>query len=162
MIRSWTPSHFLLGSLCFLLAGVCLLAAPQGEEETPAETPAEPSQDQAAGSVIVYVRAEHRDPFRSLLEQRQKDDGPRPPGPAGMLIEEIDLVGILAGPKGAMILIVGSDGLGYSLTEGAELYDGWVLRIDRQLNMVVFRQNANDPTRIKPYRDIERRIDTAS
>ena len=59
-------------------------------------------------------------------------------------------------------IFVGSDGLGYSLTEGAELYDGWVLRIDRRSNAVVFRQNVNDPTRIKPYRDIERRIDTAS
>jgi len=156
-----TPSsrRILLCTLCLWLAGSALPALAQEPAEAPA-TP--PSGDATAGSMVVYDRGEYRDPFRSLLEQRQKDEGPRPAGPAGMLIEEIDLVGIMSGPKGAMILIVGSDGLGYSLTEGAELYDGWVLRIDRDSNAVVFRQNVSDPTRIKPYRDIERRIDTAS
>lgn len=151
--------RFLLCALFLCLGASVLLVYAQEQAEAPA-TP--PEQDPTAGSAVVYQRGDYRDPFRSLLEQRRKEEGPRPPGPAGMLIEEIDLVGILSGPKGAMILIVGSDGLGYSLTEGAELYDGWVLRIDRESNAVVFRQNVSDPTRIKPYRDIERRIDTAS
>ena len=153
-----TLPRVLLAALCVVLAGVVLVASPQ-EAEPPVESPPE---NRPAGSMITYERASHRDPFRSLLEQRRQNDQPRPPGPAGMLIEEIDLVGVLAGPEGSMILIVGSDGLGYSLTEGAELYDGWVLRIDRSSNKVVFRQNVNDPSRIKPYRDIERRLDTAS
>jgi len=142
-----------------LLGGV-MLAAP----EEPAEVPAEPAvapQSSEVG-VLEYRRGSFRDPFRSLAKKGDPDRGPRPPGPAGMLIEEIDLVGVLSGPKGSMILIIGSDGLGYSLTEGAPLYDGRVLRIQESEGAVVFRQDVNDPNRIKPYRDIERKIETAS
>jgi hypothetical protein len=150
------------------LAAVAFLAAPpaaRGQEApapaaaAPAAAPAPPSD---TGGVIPYQRGTYRDPFRSLDEPKPEANRPRPAGPPGMLIEEIDVVGILSGPKGAMVLIMGTDGLGYSLTEGSELYDGKVLHIDPKGGIVVFRQNVNDPNLIKPYRDIERRLDTAS
>ncbi len=117
---------------------------------------------QSEVSTLKYRRGKFRDPFRSLEDQGLGERGPRPPGPAGMLIEEIDLVGVLTGPKGSMVLIIGSDGLGYSLQEGSPLYDGKVLRINDDVGLVIFRQDVNDPNRIKPYRDIERRIESAS
>jgi hypothetical protein len=148
-----------------MLALVVLLALPSlllsqaiAQEEEP---PLSPPQE-VASSVLEYIRAAYRDPFRSLREPKIEDDKPRPEGPPGMLIEEIDVVGVLAGPKGAMVLILGSDGLGYSLTEGAPLYDGVTLRINPDEGLVVFRQDVNDPNRIKPYRDIERRLDSGS
>lgn len=123
---------------------------------------AEESQSQGESSVVEYLRGSYRDPFRSLREPKLVDDQPRPAGPPGMLIEEIDVVGVLSGPRGAMVLILGSDGLGYSLTEGSQLYDGVTLRINPDEGLVIFRQDVNDPNRIKPYRDIERRLDSGS
>ncbi len=157
--RTW-----ILAPAC-LVAFLLLLVAPglaqEGDQVPPAGTPAV-SQPQGESSVLEYVRGTYRDPFRSLREPKLVDDGPRPDGPPGMLIEEIDVVGVLSGPRGAMVLILGSDGLGYSLTEGSPLYDGVTLRINPDEGLVVFRQNVNDPNRIKPYRDIERRLDSGS
>ena len=153
--RTW-----ILASACFL-ALLLLLVAPglaqEGDEAPPAV-----SQPKAESSVLDYLRGTFRDPFRSLREPKLVDEGARPDGPPGMLIEEIDVVGVLSGPRGAMVLILGSDGLGYSLTEGSPLYDGVTLRINPDEGLVVFRQNVNDPNRIKPYRDIERRLDSGS
>ena len=151
-----------------LIGFLALVAGAATAQETPSEPPTEVEGAEAAPpaddttDAVPYARQTYRDPFRSLLDKKPEEQGPRPPGTPGMLIEEIDLVGILSGPKGTMVLIIGSDGLGYSLTEGAPLYDGRVLRIDQSQQVVVFRQDVNDPTRIKPYRDIERRLDSAS
>lgn len=160
-----TPSARIPGGRWLLLAALLLIPAGALAQDAPPAAPAAaeappPPADQ--GGTIEYQRGTFRDPFRSLDEPKPEEQRPRPPGPGGMLIEEIDLVGILSGPKGAMILIIGTDGLGYSLSEGTELYDGKVLRIDHEAGTVVFRQNVNDPNLIKPYRDIERRLDTAS
>jgi len=151
-------------SLVLLLAGA---TAARAQDAAPPATPGAPAAEAApppaeSGGLLEYQRGTYRDPFRSLEEPKPDAMRPRPPGPAGMLIEEVDVIGILSGPKGAMILIIGTDGLGYSLTEGTELYDGKVLTIDEGDGKVVFRQNVNDPNLIKPYRDIERRLETAS
>ncbi len=160
-LRSSWPLGFALGLL--LLAGVWLLAPVFAQEEAAEPSPPPASaQVVTTSSVIEYITGSFRDPFRSLREPRIVDDKPRPDGPPGMLIEEIDVVGLLAGPRGNMVLILGSDGLGYSLTAGSLLYDGVILRIEPDDSLVVFRQEVNDPNRIKPYRDIERRLDSGS
>ena len=155
-----TTRHLAFGLLFVALSG----AVASEEDALPVADPsaAEKVQEPIDPSILRYERRNFRDPFRSLEKMGMADRGPRPPGPAGMLIEEVDLVGVLAGPKGAMILIIGSDGLGYSLQEGSDLYDGKVLRIQEEEGLVIFRQEVNDPNRIKPYRDIERRIESAS
>jgi len=157
--RSW--SLLLAGVVAVLLLVAYPGLAQEGEDAAPADTPAA-AQSAGESSVLEYTRGAYRDPFRSLREPKAEDSLPRPAGPPGMLIEEIDVVGVLSGPRGAMVLILGSDGLGYSLTEGSPLYDGVTLRINPDEGLVVFRQNVNDPNRIKPYRDIERRLDSGS
>ena len=154
-------------SLLLLLAGATVASAQDPAPAAAPPAPAAPAAEAApppaeAGGLLEYQRGTYRDPFRSLDDPKPDAMRPRPPGPAGMLIEEVDVIGILSGPKGSMILIIGTDGLGYSLTEGTELYDGKVLTIDEGDGKVVFRQNVNDPNLIKPYRDIERRLETAS
>lgn len=157
--RTWilAPAYFVALLLFLVVPGL----AQEGDKATPVDPPVM-SEPQAESSVLEYIRGAYRDPFRSLREAKLVDAGPRPDGPPGMLIEEIDVVGVLSGPRGAMVLILGSDGLGYSLTEGSPLYDGVTLRINPDEGVVVFRQNVNDPNRIKPYRDIERRLDSDS
>ena len=136
--------------------------APAGQD---AETINKIMQDNEAmlsGRGFTYDPAGRRDPFRSLVDAANTvGKGPRPRGIAGMLISEVDLVGIVQKGKGAMAFFNGSDNKGYFLRVGDGLYDGKITRIDRRTGNVVFRQDINDPRSIKPYRDVTKRLTTA-
>lgn len=108
------------------------------------------------GTHWTYDSAGRRDPFRSLIENvRIAGEGERPVGIAGMLIGEVDLVGIIDNsPKGAIAFMNGSDNRGYFMRTGGELFDGKIVDIDRAAGRVVFRQRVDDPREIKPYRDV--------
>jgi Tfp pilus assembly protein PilP len=164
-----------------VLAGALLLAgvAAAKAEETPAPAPGTPAsgapqetsetinrimQDNEAmlaGRGFTYDPAGRRDPFRSLVDAlNSPQKGPRPRGIAGMLISEVDLVGIVQKGKGHIAFFNGSDNKGYFLKVGDTLYDGKIIRIDRRTGTVVFRQDVNDPRSIKPYRDVTKRLTT--
>lgn len=101
-----------------------------------------------------YNPGERRDPFRSLLVNREQDEeeGPRPDGIPGLLIDEITLIGILKTPEGYLAHVQAADrGQSYLLSEGQELYDGLVLSIED--NEVKFRQEVDDRTAVKPFRE---------
>jgi Tfp pilus assembly protein PilP len=136
--------------------------APAGQD---AETINKIMQDNEAmlsGRGFTYDPAGRRDPFRSLVDAANTaGKGPRPRGIAGMLISEVDLVGIVQKGKGALAFFNGSDNKGYFLRVGDTLYDGKITRIDRRTGTVVFRQDINDPRSIKPYRDVTKRLTTA-
>ncbi len=163
------------------LAGALLLAGATAAraEETPAPAPGTPAggvpqetsdtinrimQDNEAmlaGRGFTYDPAGRRDPFRSLVDAlNSPQKGPRPRGIAGMLISEVDLVGIVQKGKGHIAFFNGSDNKGYFLKVGDALYDGKIIRIDRRTGTVVFRQDVNDPRSIKPYRDVTKRLTT--
>jgi hypothetical protein len=161
------------------LAGLLLSAPaaaqtppPEGEAASPpagapqdAETINRIMQDNEAmlaGRGFTYDPAGRRDPFRSLVDAANTiGKGPRPRGIAGMLISEVDLVGIVQKGKGHIAFFNGSDNKGYFLKVGDALYDGKIIRIDRRTGTVVFRQDINDPRSIKPYRDVTKRLTTA-
>jgi Tfp pilus assembly protein PilP len=121
----------------------------------------EESESVLSGRGFTYDPAGRRDPFRSLMEQTKADKGPRPKGIAGMLISEVDLVGIVQKGKDNVAFFNGSDNKGYFLRVGDQLYDGRIIQINRTTGQVVFRQEINDPRSIKPYRDITKRLYTA-
>ncbi len=121
----------------------------------------EESESVLSGRGFTYDPAGRRDPFRSLVEQTKSDKGPRPKGIAGMLISEVDLVGIVQKGKDNLAFFNGSDNKGYFLRVGDQLYDGRIIQINRQTGQVVFRQEINDPRSIKPYRDITKRLYSA-
>jgi Tfp pilus assembly protein PilP len=121
----------------------------------------EESESVLAGRGFTYDPAGRRDPFRSLVEQSKADRGPRPKGIAGMLISEVDLVGIVQKGKDNLAFFNGSDNKGYFLRVGDQLYDGRIIQINRTTGQVVFRQEINDPRSIKPYRDITKRLYSA-
>ena len=138
--------------------------APQKQEEQNTKTIEkiiEESESVLTGRGFTYDPAGRRDPFRSLVEQTKADKGPRPKGIAGMLISEVDLVGIVQKGKDNVAFFNGSDNKGYFLRVGDQLYDGKIIQINRQAGQVVFRQEINDPRSIKPYRDITKRLYTA-
>ncbi len=115
-----------------------------------------------SGRGFTYDPAGRRDPFRSLVDAlNAPSKGPRPRGIAGMLISEVDLVGIVQKGRGAIAFFNGSDNKGYFLKLGDTLYDGKIVRIDRKTGTVLFRQDVNDPRSIKPYRDVTKRLTPA-
>ncbi|HXH27974.1 MAG TPA: hypothetical protein VNL37_02950 [Candidatus Polarisedimenticolia bacterium] len=142
-------------------------AKPSGTPASPAVTDTinrimQDNEAMLAGRGFTYDPAGRRDPFRSLVDAlNSAARGPRPRGIAGMLISEVDLVGIVQKGRAAIAFFNGSDNKGYFLKVGDTLYDGKIIRIDRKTGSVVFRQDVNDPRSIKPYRDVTKRLTTA-
>jgi Tfp pilus assembly protein PilP len=116
-------------------------------------------QDLIEGQRFSYDPQGRRDPFASLFEEvRLQKEGPRPKGVAGMLVSEIDLVGIVEHATGAVAFVNGSDNKGYFLRVGDSVYDGTLIAIDSPRGRVTFRQQVDDPRQIKPFRDVVKKL----
>ncbi len=114
-------------------------------------------EEVAAGGGFIYDPAGRRDPFRSLLAGRAREElGQRPPGLKGMGVEEVRLQGIIKLPEGYVALIQGTDNMAYIIKPGTVLYDGTVEKIEP--GKVTFKVNVIDPTSLKPYREIVRTL----
>ena len=160
----------LVGSLVLALAAASVAVA-----QAPAPTPAAPGaahapapaqtgeqlleQEESAlsGRTYTYDPAGRRDPFRSLLVRpEQRAAGSRPPGIAGISVDDIVLQGIWKTQAGYVAQIRGTDNKSYLLRPGDLLWDGEVTRIGP--NEVTFRQNLNDPQSVKPFRDVTKQL----
>lgn len=113
-------------------------------------------EEEIFGSVegYTYDPGERRDPFRSLLVSSNEPEtqGQRPEGIPGLLIDEVNLIGIWETPRGFLAQVQSADKQkSYSLHEGERLFDGEVVSISE--NEVVFRQKVEDPTALKPFRE---------
>ena len=116
-------------------------------------------EDVLAGTVYSYDPGNRRDPFRSLLaaKNRVERKGPLPEGIPGLLIDELDLTGIYHTANGFVAQVLASNKeKSYLIREGDELYDGDVVSISQ--NEVVFKQIVNDPTVIKPFREVVKKL----
>ena len=112
------------------------------------------------GQQFSYDPEDRRDPFRSLFAKVEFEKE-RPPGVSGMLVDEIDLAGIVQdGSGGDVAFFTGSDNKGYFMRVGERVYDGTLIAIDARKGAVTFRQQIDDPRQIKPYRDVIRRLAT--
>ncbi len=106
-----------------------------------------------------YDPGTRRDPFRSLLATRapQNEERERPDGPPGLLIDEIEIQGIFILPEGPVVQVQStSQETSFLLRPGDQLWDGDVVRIT--LDEVVFKQSVNDPTALKPFREVVKRM----
>jgi Tfp pilus assembly protein PilP len=147
-------------AIAALLASTSLVSAqaPPAAPATPPPAdvgiavPVPGEQDMTAPAYAYEVRG-RRDPFRSLLLRTQDDkDRQRPPGVAGMLVEELELQGTIRTRQGWIAMMRGGDNRSYLLRKGTTVFDGEVMEIGP--TEVVFRQNVNDPTSPKPFRDV--------
>ena len=162
--------------LALLLAfGLVAGAAVAQEPAEPADE--QPATDEAADSGLpfdeligdddllrpegyVYDAGGRRDPFRSLVASRSRtvERGPRPEGIPGLLIDEIDITGVFVLPDGPVAQIRSTDQeQSYLLREGDQLFDGDVVSISAL--EIVFKQIVDDPTAIKPFREVVKKID---
>lgn len=115
--------------------------------------------ESAEGRIFSYEAGDRRDPFLSPLDVLKAQMSSQVCDGEGMecwLIQDVSVIGVLTRASGNVALVIGPDGYGTTLRIGDKLYDGEVRRIDPVTGLVVFRQRLNDPTRIKPFRDIEK------
>ncbi|HEY9421340.1 MAG TPA: hypothetical protein VIW92_08000, partial [Thermoanaerobaculia bacterium] len=115
----------------------------------------EGEEEVLSGGSFSYDPGNRRDPFKSLLAVQDRPElrGPRPEGVPGLLIDEIDLTGIFRTSKGFVAQVVAANQKkSFLLKEGDQLYDGDVVSINR--NEVVFKQIVQDPTALKPFREV--------
>lgn len=134
-------------------------AAPLSANEKVVEQIQAESEAVITGRQFSYDPGGRRDPFEPLVKKDVETTGKRPKGIAGMLVNEIALKGLAVDSRGVPVaLFQGSDNRGYTLRVGDIVYDGKVIDIDANRGMVMFRQQVDDPRRIKPYRDVMKRL----
>lgn len=129
-------------------------ATPSPEAKAQIEQILEGEEQVLQGVTSSYDPGNRRDPFRSLFAPPpEKDRLKRPEGVPGLLIDEIVVQGIFRTSKGFVAQIAAhNQRKSFLLREGEQVFDGDVLRIEK--NQVVFRQIVNDPTVIKPFREV--------
>lgn len=149
----------------FLLGAVAGAQAPDAgkSEGTPMPSPDESRPDpikaileqeiQPAPGSYVYTPLGRRDPFVSLVKpvSTGKNNGPRPTGPEGFLIQEVALKGVVKTPDGYTAMILGTDNKSYFVKTGQRFYDGAITAMDG--SSVTFRQEVADP--LSPVRTRE-------
>ena len=177
MIKYNRPSPFALPLVALAAIALVLLVQP-GRAQQPSATPVpgeaattsagdEQTIDQIlageeevlSGEGYSYDPAGRRDPFISLLQRTQSKALPqqRPEGVPGLLIDEIEVKGIfkLKGRTFAQVQTSNKD-KSYLIQEGDQLYDGEVVSISNI--EVTFKQVVNDPSVIKPFREVVKKL----
>lgn len=111
--------------------------------------------------VYNYDPGTRRDPFKSLIKSQTDRKVPRseerPEGVAGLLIDELQIQGIFVLDSGTVAQVISSASeTSYLIRQGDQLWDGDVLRIN--LDEIVFKQTVNDPTALKPFREVVKKL----
>ncbi|HPR64560.1 MAG TPA: hypothetical protein PK014_10095 [Thermoanaerobaculia bacterium] len=139
-------------TLVILLVGLTPALLAQEAEEESIAPPAEEVDTYS------YDPGGRRDPFLSLVKGKvgitHSDCEENTIG--CLMIEEIDIQGIWQIKGEWLAEVQGKDGSVYWIKEGDSLRDGEVLSVDDKT--VIFRQKVNDPTRIKPFREVVRSL----
>ena len=122
------------------LAGIMALFSGGVEPVFPQQA-AKPPQPAGATSPALpsYSAKGKRDPFKSPFDKKKEETRPgfdvppardrRPPGPAGLLVNDAQLMGIVQGPTGKVAMIGGDGAVTYFLKQGDRLYDGSISEI---------------------------------
>ena len=141
--------------------GTTATTATTGTGRSVQQTLEEILEEPATGDTYRYDPQGRRDPFQSLVGPNPVlKPGQRPPGPAGFLIDEMKLQGIIRARGGLVAMIAGPDNKGYLLHVGDKVFDGEVVRITQ--SSIVFRQAVNDPTQIERFREVVKDLAPAS
>ncbi|HEX7614902.1 MAG TPA: pilus assembly protein PilP [Thermoanaerobaculia bacterium] len=130
--------------------------APPAASNAPVEaagTAGKVTEQDFVPSVYTYEVGGRRDPFRSLLVRNPSDkDRVRPPGLAGVMVDELELQGTIKIKQGWVAMMRGPDNKSHLIRKGTTLFDGEVVEVSA--TEVTFRQNVNDPTNPKPFREV--------
>jgi Tfp pilus assembly protein PilP len=129
----------------FFLLLIPLLASGQDSKPADPKTASDEEQqmplDQSVPAGEYIYRPEgRRDPFWNLLQGKTvRENRQSISGIAGLLIDELDLEGIMQVRGKYRALLKGPDSRGYIVSIGDKVYDGEVLAIDR--NSISFKKS---------------------
>ena len=151
-----------------ILAIICL-ATPLAAQ-APAPPPATHKPDASASlvekqdagalpaSVFTYKVEGRRDPFVSLVGRGSdpKASAVRVAGLPGMLINEVNLKGIMKERAGFVAMLQGPDKKTYVVRAGQRLLDGSVKSITA--DAVIFAQDVNDPLSLVKQREVRKAL----
>jgi Tfp pilus assembly protein PilP len=133
-----------------LIAGMLLLAPyanpaqDTNQGNPPPEQPAVTSDDQIdpnllISSEFIYKPEGRRDPFWDLLRGQGANKGrPAIDGIGGLMIDELDLEGIIFSSGRFRALLKGPDSRPYVVAVGDKVYDGEIVSIDK--NSIAFKK----------------------
>lgn len=116
----------------------------QAAQEVPKDLPEPGSEDTAEISVMpgefVYNPEGRRDPFWNLLQGKSvKENREAIEGIAGLMIDELELEGIIFAQGSYKALLKGPDTRPYIVSIGSKVYDGEVVAMDK--NSVSFKKS---------------------
>lgn len=140
--------------------------AVPAESSAPASiTPATPAPEDnllVEGEALYRHQAE-RDPFTPLvrsggLQGPEVKVRPGTTGLARFTVESCTMEAVLKTPAGTMAWFQGPDSKPYKVVVGERFADGVVLEISYDSGEVTIQQELNDPTAIKPFRNLVLRI----
>ncbi|NIM15954.1 MAG: hypothetical protein GTO45_28470 [Candidatus Aminicenantes bacterium] len=111
----------------------------QKDQKKPEFDENKPPITEVPSEEFLYKPAGRRDPFWDLLRGKSvRIKREEKEGIAGLLIDELELEGILLKKGEYIALFKGPDGKPYDVRVGANVYDGEVIKID--INYVVFKR----------------------
>src|SRR5215213_3592017 len=141
-------------------------AQAPGKPATPPPSPApaaaapagSPAEGAASNSPYSYDPRGRRDPFVSLLARGSDPHAAatRPPGPAGVMIAEASVKGILRTRDGFLALIQGTGTKTFTVRTGEKLMDGTIKAI--AADGVVFSQDVNDPLSLVKQKEVRKTV----
>ena len=142
-----------LAALLLAVAAGSAVAQQKAPAPTPAADAPKITDQDFTPSVYTYEVGGRRDPFRSLLVRNPSEkERVRPPGLAGVMVDELELQGTIKVKQGWVAMMRGPDNKSHLIRKGTTLFDGEVT--DVSASEVTFRQNATDPTNPKPFREV--------
>jgi hypothetical protein len=176
-ITKTTMSHRSVSLFSLLVVAASSLSAQQ-PAATPAATPpavergapdqAKPTEPAAAGQkpadssgAYSYDPQGRRDPFVSLVARGNegRSTAGRPAGPAGLMIGEVSVKGIIRDRSGFIAMVQGADTRSYTIRSGEKLMDGTVKAITA--DSVVFSQDVNDFLSLVKQKEVRKTVRAA-
>ena len=106
-----------------------------------------------------YEPGNRPDPFLSLIPEPGDGEGAgaRPEGVPGLLIDDLEVTGIVAfGAERAAQVRAADRAVSYLVREGDRLYDGDVVSI--RSDEVVFQQIVDEPGALRPFRTVVKKL----
>jgi type IV pilus assembly protein PilP len=132
-------------------------------EKTGEPAPAEGLSDLGHSEIFSYDRADKRDPFRSFILDRLKEEQEGDRGPLEQFeLSQLSVVAVVWGTNNRRALVEDPSGRGYVVQEGTPIgkNEGQVIRIDD--NAVVVRETYVDYLGARTTKEIEMSVHQAS
>lgn len=131
---------------------------PPAQATAPADNLPSPPKD------FNYAIDGRRDPFMALARPKvgpilEGDGLKRPSGPAGLLVDEVTVRGIVKSTGTFVAMVAGPvTGQSYTVKAGTKLFDGTVQAITA--SEVVILQQVTDPLSLQKQREVRKRLRT--